>query len=152
MDGFHLPQARLMQLGRRERMGAPDTFDVDGFVRVLGEIRTSGRDVVAPGFDRTVEESVPGGIRVPRDASIVVTEGNYLLLATGGWERVRPLMDLALTIEVEQGARMSRLVARHELFGKSPEAAVAWASGPDQANADLVAGAAGRADHVVALG
>lgn len=33
MDGFHLPQATLVELGRRERMGAPDTFDVDGFAR-----------------------------------------------------------------------------------------------------------------------
>ena len=35
MDGFHLSQARLIKLGRLDRMGAPDTFDVDGFVAVL---------------------------------------------------------------------------------------------------------------------
>src|SRR5579884_2593077 len=27
LDGFHLPQAELVRLGRRDRMGAPDTFD-----------------------------------------------------------------------------------------------------------------------------
>ena len=41
MDGFHLPQERLRQLGRRERMGAPDTFDVDAFVSVLRDVRNS---------------------------------------------------------------------------------------------------------------
>ena len=29
MDGFHYPQETLRALGRRERMGAPDTFDTE---------------------------------------------------------------------------------------------------------------------------
>ena len=33
MDGFHLPQSVLAALGRRDRMGAPDTFDVPGLLR-----------------------------------------------------------------------------------------------------------------------
>ena len=37
MDGFHLPQQRLVELGRRERMGAPDTFDVDGLIAVADQ-------------------------------------------------------------------------------------------------------------------
>ena len=31
MDGFHLAQAELVRLGRRDRMGAPDTFDAAGY-------------------------------------------------------------------------------------------------------------------------
>lgn len=30
MDGFHLATPQLDRLGRRDRKGAPDTFDVDG--------------------------------------------------------------------------------------------------------------------------
>ncbi len=30
MDGFHLTNAELERLGRRDRKGAPDTFDVEG--------------------------------------------------------------------------------------------------------------------------
>jgi uridine kinase len=30
MDGFHLSNRQLVRLGRRDRKGAPDTFDVDG--------------------------------------------------------------------------------------------------------------------------
>ena len=41
MDGFHLPQAELVRLGRRDRMGAPDTFDVDGFVATLEAVRAA---------------------------------------------------------------------------------------------------------------
>src|SRR4051812_44943442 len=31
MDGFHLANEVLEALGRRQRKGAPDTFDADGF-------------------------------------------------------------------------------------------------------------------------
>jgi pantothenate kinase len=30
MDGFHLADVQLDRLGRRDRKGAPDTFDADG--------------------------------------------------------------------------------------------------------------------------
>ena len=35
MDGFHLADAQLDRLGRRNHKGAPDTFDVDGYVAAL---------------------------------------------------------------------------------------------------------------------
>ena len=35
MDGFHLAQAELVRLGRRDRMGAPDTFDAAGYAALL---------------------------------------------------------------------------------------------------------------------
>ena len=43
----------------------------------------------------------------------------------------------------------AQLVARHVRHGRSPEAARAWALGPDQANADAIAATASRADHTV---
>src|SRR6476661_2131172 len=39
MDGFHLSQAELVRLGRRDRMGAPDTFDSAGYVALLERLR-----------------------------------------------------------------------------------------------------------------
>src|SRR3712207_5395324 len=39
MDGFHLAQAELVRLGRRDRMGAPDTFDAAGYVALLRRLR-----------------------------------------------------------------------------------------------------------------
>jgi len=35
MDGFHLAQPELVRLGRRDRMGAPDTFDAAGYAALL---------------------------------------------------------------------------------------------------------------------
>jgi pantothenate kinase len=78
-----------------------------------------------------------------------VTEGNYLLLGTGAWTRVRSWLDEVWFCEVPEEERVRRLVARHEEFGKSPEDAVAWVLGTDRRNADLVAATRDRADLVV---
>ena len=147
MDGFHLPQAELRRLGCRERMGAPDTFNIDGFVATLAEVRHSGTSVSAPGFDREIEEPVPGAILITQQLSTVVVDGNYLLL----WETVAAHLDLAFFVDVDHDTRTGRLVERHERFGKSPEQARAWALGPDEANAEVITATATRADHVIRL-
>jgi pantothenate kinase len=153
MDGFHLPQARLVELGRRDRMGAADTFDVDGFVATLEQlVGNSGVELVAPGFDREIEEPVPGAIRVTPEFSTIVVEGNYLLHDSGGWEQIAPLLDLSFFVRLDDDIRLRRLVARHVRFGKSPDAAAAWATGPDAANAAVIDATAPRADHEIALG
>lgn len=153
MDGFHLPQAELVRLGRRDRMGAPDTFDVEGFVALLvalRDLRDSGVAVHAPGFDRRVEEPVPGALALTPELRCIVVEGNYLLLDGGGWQRVAPLLDLTVGVVLDEATRHERLIARHIAFGKSPEAARAWALGPDQANAALIAPTLSRADVLLA--
>lgn len=149
MDGFHLPQARLVELGRRDRMGAADTFDVDGFVQVLADLRVSGGPVFAPGFDREREEPVPDAIAIQPEVGHVIVEGNYLLLSSGGWERVAPLLDVTVFIELEARIRQQRLIERHVRFGKTLEEATAWALGTDERNAKLIEATASRADHVL---
>lgn len=155
MDGFHLPQARLVELGRRERMGAPDTFDVDGFVTLLGSLRDAfgrpGEPLRAPGFDRTVEESQPGAIPIEPGVRILILEGNYLLHDADGWERVAPLLDATIYVHLDHVTRHDRLIARHIAFGKTPVAAREWALGTDERNALLIAAGAPRADLVLEL-
>ena len=148
MDGFHLPQARLIELGRRDRMGAPDTFDVDGFVATLAAVRGGG-GVHVPLFDRNIEEPVPDALVIGHAIRIVVVEGNYLLHDEGGWERVRPLLDATFHLRVDERVRHDRLIARHIEYGKTPDAARAWALGPDERNAALIEAAAPRADRVL---
>ncbi|RNE67454.1 nucleoside/nucleotide kinase family protein [Cryobacterium tepidiphilum] len=151
MDGFHLPQATLRHLGRRDRMGAPDTFDVGGFAATLAALRRPGETVRAPGFDREVEEPVPDAITIGPERDVIVAEGNYLLRGRDGWEAVAALLDLTLFLELDDGIRLARLIERHERFGKTPEAARAWALGPDQANARLIADTARHATHRIRL-
>jgi len=77
MDGFHLAGAELVRLGRADRKGAPDTFDVTGFVALLGRLRWQADDVVyAPAFDRHLEEPIAGAIPVDPGVPLVVVEGN----------------------------------------------------------------------------
>ncbi|MFI7013799.1 nucleoside/nucleotide kinase family protein [Streptomyces sp. NPDC050164] len=150
MDGFHLADAELERLGRRDRKGAPDTFDAAGYAALLRRLREETHDVVyAPGFERVLEQPIAGAIPVPPTARLVVTEGNYLLLETGAWARVRPRLDEVWFCELPEPERTRRLVARHEEFGKGHEEAVAWVMRSDQRNAELVATTRDRADLVV---
>jgi pantothenate kinase len=151
MDGFHLANEELVRLGRRDRKGAPDTFDAAGFVALLSRLREAetGVTVYAPRFTRTLEEPIAGAIPVPAEVPLVVTEGNYLLVAEGSWAGVGPLLDEAWFVEAEESLRLARLVARHAAFGKSPDEARRWATGSDQLNAAVVGGTRGRADLVV---
>src|SRR6476659_9979794 len=81
MDGFHLHDDELARLGLGDRKGAPETFDVEGYVALLARLREeTAHTVWAPAFDRARELSVAGAIGVRPEHRLVVTEGNYLLL------------------------------------------------------------------------
>ncbi|MEV6520933.1 nucleoside/nucleotide kinase family protein [Longispora sp. NPDC051575] len=150
MDGFHLADIELARLGRRDRKGAPDTFDGAGFVALLRRVRADTGDVVyAPAFDRTLEEPVAGSIPVRPGTALVVTEGNYLLVDEDPWSAVRGLLDEVWYLDVDEGVRLDRLVGRHVAFGKSRAAARDWAHGSDGRNAAVVAATRVRADVVV---
>jgi pantothenate kinase len=152
MDGFHLADAQLDRLGSRDRKGAPDTFDVDGYVAALQRLRDRpDRTLFVPGFERYLEQPIAAALAIPASARVVITEGNYLLLAHGGWEHVRPLLSEAWFVDVDDGVRRERLVRRHEQFGKSPEVARAWVERVDEANGRLVAATRESADVVVPL-
>ena len=103
--------------------------------------------MLAPGFDREIEEPVPDAIAISPSFRTVVVEGNYLL----HWDAVQPLLDVTFFVEVDHDLRIERLVARHVRFGKTPDAARAWSLGPDERNALLVEATAGLADHVIRL-
>jgi pantothenate kinase len=150
MDGFHLANRELVRLGRRDRKGAVDTFDAAGFVHLLQRLHAAEDEVVyAPSFVREIEEPIAGAIPVAADVPLIVTEGNYLLVAEGEWSQVRLLLDEAWYVEVDERLRVERLVTRHVAFGKSAEDARRWALGSDQVNARLVAATRCRADVAV---
>lgn len=151
MDGFHLSQAELVRLGRRDRMGAADTFDTESYVSTLRTVRSTTADVLAPGFDRDVEEPVPDAIRIPASARVVITEGNWLLLPDDGWDAVAAHLDLTIAVLIDDEVRVPRLVARHVAHGKTPAEATAWVYRSDEANAARVQPTLALADVVVRL-
>ena len=147
MDGFHLANVTLIAWGRRDRKGAWDTFDADGFVHLLRRLRDQTEEYVhAPDFYREIEESIGAARPVHRDVPLVVTEGNYLLSHEGAWPQVAELLDEAWYLELDPATRHERLVRRHEQHGKTHTEAEAWTSGSDEVNAVLVAATRDRAD------
>jgi pantothenate kinase len=147
MDGFHLANATLIAWGRRERKGAWDTFDADGYVHLLRRLREQTEEYVhAPDFDREIEESIGSARPVHRDVPLVVTEGNYLLSREGAWHQTADLLDESWYLELDAATRHDRLVRRHERHGKTHAEAVAWTGGSDEANAVLIAATRDRAD------
>lgn len=150
MDGFHLAQTELVRLGRQDRKGAPDTFDVLGFVALLARLRENVDEIVyAPAFDRGIEEPLGGAVPVGRDVPLVIVEGNYLLVGDGAWAGVRPLLDRCWYLEPGEQVRRARLIARHRAHGRSAAAAREWALGSDERNARLIAVWRSRADLIV---
>ncbi|MDR3428390.1 MULTISPECIES: nucleoside/nucleotide kinase family protein [Silvimonas] len=151
MDGYHLANVELARLGRASRKGAPDTFDMYGYVALLQRLKQQGKDetVYAPLFRREIEEPIAGAIPVAADIPLIITEGNYLLMENGGWQGVRPLLDEAWYVGVDDELRRSRLAARHMHFGRSEQAAKDWVANTDEPNAVRIAATQARADLIV---
>jgi pantothenate kinase len=135
MDGFHLSDSMLVHSGARDRKGAPDTFDRAGYAAALERIRLGDASVYVPAFHRAIEDSIAAEIVVAPDVPLVITEGNYLLV----WPEVRELLDEAWYLDVDDGVRLDRLVARHVAFGKPADVAREWAIQRDGVNASLIA-------------
>lgn len=140
MDGFHLSNRELECLGRKERKGAPDTFDVWGYRSLLKRIKHQKEDenIYAPKFYRTIEEPIAGSIRIDYNKSLIITEGNYLLLSDSPWNSLTDLFDERWYIQAPVSQRKQRLVNRHHFFGRSIEEARAWVENTDEPNAKLI--------------
>lgn len=139
MDGFHLADEQLRRLGRADRKGAPDTFDVDGYVALLERLRGEpDTTVYAPRFDRQIEAAIANAIAVQPCHTTVITEGNYLLHDDDEWGRVRPLLDECWYVDCSYSARIVRLISRHIEHGRSGPEAAAWVRTVDEPNARLI--------------
>jgi len=149
MDGFHLPNSVLRARELLEVKGAPETFDARGFVELIGSLRER-RDVVAcPAFDRTTDEPVDDRIRVRAEDSVVIVEGNYLLLNRPPWDSLADSLDSIAYLDVPVDVRRQRLIARHVAFGRDPADAAEFVLRSDEVNAALVETSRSGADLVV---
>jgi len=133
-------------------MGAPDTFDVDGYVALLRRLRSqTGATIYAPVFDRGVEASIGSAVPVFAETPLVITEGNYLLVTDDGWDEVGGCLDEVWYIEVEAPVRGQRLVLRRQSYGELVSDAEAWVAAVDERNAALVEPTRSQADLIVHL-
>ena len=151
MDGFHLAQRELERLRLVERKGAPDTFDIPGYVDLLGRLKACGPDMIyAPEFRREIEEPIACAVPVHPDVPLVVTEGNYLLLNYDKWKRVRIILDEAWFLFIDEDVRVQRLIDRHLRYGRTlSEAEERVLHGTDHVNALMVNSSKGSADLLI---
>ena len=148
MDGFHLSNAVLDELGCHDRKGAPETFDVEGYLSTLDRVRADGaRQVFVPVYRRDLHEAVAAG-SIVSGTGVVLTEGNYLALETRGWGAVRERIDLLIHIDVPEEVLVVRLINRHEAFGRNALDAGHWVRTVDLPNARLIATSVHRCDEV----
>jgi pantothenate kinase len=153
MDGFHLSNEELIELGRRDRKGAPDTFDVEGFISLIKEVKHEPQvNHKFPIFHREIESSVKNEGLVPKESKVVVIEGNYLFSTEHNWDGVFPLLDHTWFVEIDDEVRIERLIARHIRYGKTPEEADNWSGGSDETNARFIELTAHRASNIIKLG
>lgn len=137
MDGFHLDNAVLADMGLGPRKGAPETFDVAGFIRLIRALK-SERDVYAPKFDRARDLSIGGAVAIPAATQFVIVEGNYLMLDEAPWRDLAPLWDVTARLEVAMPELRARLIHRWLSLNHTRMVATRRAEGNDIPNAQRV--------------
>lgn len=132
LDGFHHSNSYLAAHATAEGRplasikGAPETFDLPTIAAKLAELRDapSGADVAWPLYDRTIHDPRPDAIAVT--ASIVLVEGNWLLLDEPGWRDLATLADDTVFLSAEEALLRERLVVRKMRGGLDRAAAETW--------------------------
>jgi pantothenate kinase len=126
MDGYHYDDLHLVPAGLRPRKGAPETFDVGGFYHTLHRLRARDEEFVAvPVFDRDIEIARAGARMIAADVPVIIVEGNYLLLDTPPWSRLRSMFDVAVLVDVPEPVLRDRLTARWQHYNLT-EDEIAW--------------------------
>lgn len=120
MDGLHYPRAILDKMDDPESAhrfrGAPFTFDADAVVSLAQEL-SQPKEVTCPSFDHSAKDPVQDGVRVSSDVSIVLFEGNYLLLNKEPWKDISKFASDSWFLDVDPAIARDRLAKRHLASG-----------------------------------
>lgn len=147
MDGYHLYREELGRLANAEyafsRRGAHWTFNPEKLYNDLVRISTgfeSDDDIKVPSFDHSLKDPKENDIVIPKDARIVVIEGNYLFYTKDAtWNKVNEMFDLKIFLECDPMECTERLALRHmKAWDISREEAMLRATGSDFENGDLI--------------
>lgn len=141
MDGFHLDNAILEDRGLLQRKGAPETFDFDGFQRMIRALRAR-ENVIAPVFDRTRDIAIAGAVAIPPECPIVIVEGNYLMFDEAPWKSLATMWGISARLDIPMPELRARLIQRWLSQNLSRAAATRRAESNDIPNAQRVLDAA----------
>ncbi len=143
MDGFHRRQEDLLSHtavrdGKTVRLteikGAPVTFDLK---RLTESVKKAAAGEVCgwPAYDRLLHNPVENAVTV--DSSLVILEGNYLLLDADGWRDLSAFADYTVFIRAGEEFLRQRLIDRRIRTGVEKEAAVRFVDFSDMPNVRL---------------
>ena len=153
MDGYHYDDLYLVPAGLRPRKGAPMTFDVGGLYHTLKRMRARDEvEVAVPVFDRKIEIARAGARVIPREVPVIVVEGNWLLLKQSPWDRLRPVFDVTVMVDVPEHVLRARLRGRWERLGLTEDQIIEKLEENDLPNGRWVRDGSIRADHVIRNG
>jgi pantothenate kinase len=117
IDGFHYSNSYLkktmgMVNGEKQLLmdvkGCPETFDIDYLLEKIKSLKAG--DVKWPIYDRNIHDVIKDGVEVSK--SIVLIEGNWLLLNENKWGDLVDLADYTIMIKADSNQLKSRLVNR----------------------------------------
>ena len=137
MDGFHLDNVILDEMGMRARKGAPETYDADGFIHMIRRIK-NGEPVYYPEFDRPRDISIAGKGYVSPETQVIIVEGNYLMFDEAPWRDLVDLWDLTICWDVPLPELRARLIQRWLSLNHSSANALRRAEGNDIPNAKRI--------------
>ena len=137
MDGFHLDNIILRDLGLISVKGAPETFDLTNFARLIDKAKNKNL-ARYPLFDRNRDSVIEDGGKVSDSACIFLFEGNYLLFNEAGWSDLAKKWDASIWLDVSLDVIEERLIARWIEHGLSENDAIARARSNDLANAKRI--------------
>lgn len=149
MDGFHLDNDVLVERGLLSRKGAPNTFDVLGLLELLQQVKQQTETLYYPLFDREKDKSLLAAGQLLENTSIVVVEGNYLLLDAPLWRDAKQYFDGLVFLNTPMPLLEERLLKRWLGLGFSLDDALAKAQLNDLPNAQLVLSQSVAADLIL---
>ncbi len=148
MDGFHRKNIELERSGLVSVKGAPETFDVEGYLSMLSRIKL-GKNLKAPIYSREAHDVIDNALSIEPYHKIIITEGNYLFADMEGWCEIKDIIDLKIYIEAEGKVCEKRLLERHMRGGKTEAEALEKIKKVDMKNFDLIAQTMKYADEVI---
>ncbi len=137
MDGFHRKNIELERSGLISVKGAPETFDVEGYISMLNRIKL-GENLKAPIYSREAHDVIDNALPIEPYHKIIVTEGNYLFSNMEGWCEIKDIIDLKIYIEADKEVCEKRLLERHMRGGKTEAEALEKIKRVDMENYDLI--------------
>jgi len=140
MDGFHYDNAILEQLGMTQTKGAPETFDVGGLDAVLKRLTAKNRteSIAVPVFDRNRDISLASARLIDKKTTVLLIEGNYLLLKDGPWSQLKKYFDLSVMVPCDEVTLRARLIARWKNLNYNNKNATIKVEQNDMPNAKLI--------------